>query len=89
MNHEELRQDLTRLHAELKQISSLDQSERGMLLRLEAEIDEVLARDDEHPQSYGGLGEQIGKAMAQLEVSHPRTTLLMQRVVDSLAYLGV
>jgi hypothetical protein len=89
MNHNELRQDLTKLRAELKEIDSVDQAELEMLRRLEAEIEEVLARGDDREQSYGGLGDQISKVMAQLEASHPRTTLLMRRVIDSLAYLGV
>lgn len=89
MNHKELRQDLTRLHAELREIRFLDQPELEMLRRLEADIEEVLARGDNREQSYGGLGDQISKVMAQLEASHPRTTLLMRRVIDSLAYLGV
>ena len=89
MNHTELHQDLTRLHTELKEIRSLDQPELEMLRRLEADIEEVLARGDNREQSYGGLGDQISQVMARLEASHPRTTLLMRRVIDSLAYLGV
>lgn len=89
MDHKELRENLAKLHAELRQIDSVDQAEMEMLRRLEADIEEVLARDDNREQSYGGLGDQIGKVMAQLEASHPRTTLLMRRVIDSLAYLGV
>ena len=89
MNHDELRQDLQRLHAELKGISSLNQPELEMLRRLEADIEEALARGGNRESSYGGLGDQISKVMAQLEASHPRTTLLMRRVIDSLAYLGI
>lgn len=89
MNHNELRQDLQRLHAELKEISSLDQPELEMLRRLESDIEEALARGDNREPSYSGLGDQISKVMVQLEASHPRTTLLMRRVIDSLAYLGI
>ena len=89
MDHQQLRGELERLRAELRQTESLDESEREMLRRLAEDIEGLLARKDDRPQQYGGLSERLREAVARLEASHPRATLLMRQVIDSLAYLGI
>ena len=75
--------------AELRQINALDEKERELLEGLEQEIRELLNREAGRTQQYGGLGERLGEAVTELEASHPRATLLMRQVIDSLAYLGI
>ena len=89
MNHQELRTNLRKLRAELQQTESLDGREREMFQRLSADIEELLAREDEQPQHWSTLRERLSESLAQLEASHPQVTLLMRQAVDSLAYLGV
>ena len=87
MDHQKLRSDLHKLHDELRAINSLDEEEQRILRLLESDIAELLARDDLRPDHDSR--QRLSEAMAQVEASHPRVTLLMRQVVDSLAYLGI
>ncbi len=89
MDDQQLRNDLEKLHAELQQTKSLDENQREMLRTLANDIEELLGREENHPQQYKGLRKRLREAVAELEASHPRTTLMMRQVIDSLAYLGI
>jgi len=88
MSQHKLRADLEALHAELRQTNSVDSHQRELLQTLSDDIHKLLTRPDQQKQ-YQGLGDQLGEAIAQLEASHPRVTLLMRQVIDSLSYLGI
>jgi len=89
MDHEKLRSDLEKLHGELKAITSLDEDEQKLLRQLESDIEGLLSRTDGNLQPDPDSQQRLTEALAQVEVSHPRVTLLMRQMVDSLAYLGV
>ena len=89
MNNEELRSQLERLHAELSQTETVDAAQRDLLKTLESDIQELLGREQNQPHHYRTLSDRLNEAVAQLEASHPQTTLLMRRAIESLAYLGV
>ena len=89
MDHQKLRNDLQKLHVELRAINSVDEEEEKMLRLLESDIEELLARDDDNLKTDQGSRQRFSEALAQVEASHPRVALLMRQVVDSLAYLGV
>ena len=89
MNNEQLRAQLEQLHAELQQADAIDPHQREMLLARANDIEQLLKREEIKPHHYTGLGEVLSEDVAQLEASHPQITLLMRRVIDSLAYLGI
>jgi hypothetical protein len=89
MNNEQLRAQLEQLHAELQQADAIDPQQREMLQARANDIEQLLKRDEIKPHHYTGLGERLSEDVAQLEASHPQITLLMRRVIDSLAYLGI
>jgi len=89
MNNEQLRAQLENLHAELKNAEALDPQQREKLQARANEIEQLLKREEIEPHHYHGLGEQFSEDVAELEASHPQITLLMRRVIDSLAYLGI
>jgi septation ring formation regulator EzrA len=89
MDKQQIREQLEQLHVELQQGGSVDSQEREVLQSLASDIREILERAEDDTQTYGGLGERLKEAVAQLEASHPRTTLLMRQVIDQLAYLGI
>jgi response regulator RpfG family c-di-GMP phosphodiesterase len=90
MDKQQLREQLGNLHAELQQVESVDEDERAMLQKLATDVGEILERGDDHPhQHYGRLGERLREAVAQVEASHPRATMLMRQVIDELAYMGI
>jgi DNA repair exonuclease SbcCD ATPase subunit len=89
MDHEKLRSDLGKLHSELRAIKSLDEDEQKLLRQLESDIEGLLSRSDDNLQPDHDSQQRLSEALAQVEASHPRVTLLMRQMVDSLAYLGV
>ena len=89
MDHEKLRSDLGKLHGELRAIKSLDEDEQKLLRQLESDIEGLLSRSDDNLQPDHDSQQRLSEALAQVEASHPRVTLLMRQMVDSLAYLGV
>ena len=89
MDKQELREQLEELHAELQGVESLNDDERKLLRNLTRDIQEVLAREDEHTEHYSGLGERLRETIAQLETSHPKITLLMRQIIDQLAFMGI
>jgi hypothetical protein len=89
MNNEQLRAQLEQLHAELQQADAIDPKQREMLQGRANDIEQLLKREEIKPHHYTGLGERLSEDVAQLEASHPQITLLMRRVIDSLAYLGI
>lgn len=89
MNREQLRAQLEHLHAELKQADTLDPHQKDLLMNRANEIELLLKREEIEPHHYRGLGERLNEDLAELEASHPQITLLMRRVIDALAYLGI
>ena len=89
MDRQELHRQLEQLHRELRQVKSPDMSERELLRQLADDVKNLLDREDNQSQHYSGLSERLTEAVAQLEASHPRTTMLMRHVIDQLAYMGI
>lgn len=89
MNNEQLRAQLEHLHAELKTAEALDPHQREKLQARANEIEQLLKQEEIEPDHYRSLGEQFSEDVAELEASHPQITLLMRRLIDSLAYLGI
>jgi chromosome segregation ATPase len=89
MKNEELRPQLEKLHEELQQADSLDLQQRELVQTLADEIQALLKRDENQRHHYTSLSERLNDAVAELEASHPRITLLMRQAIDSLAYLGI
>ena len=77
------------MHSELKNAEAVDPHQREKLQTHANEIGQLLEREEIEPHHYHGLREQFSEDVAELEASHPQITLLMRRVIDSLAYLGI
>ena len=75
--------------AELQQADAPDTQQRELLQTLADDIHQLLHGNENQPQQYASLGERLNEAVAQLEASHPQVTLLMRRVINSLAGLGI
>jgi hypothetical protein len=89
MDHQKLRSDLRKLHGELRRIKSVDDGEQMMLRLLDSDIAELLAREGANLKPEPDARQRISDALARVEASHPRVTLLATQMVDSLAYLGI
>ena len=86
MDKKQLRAHLEQLHAELQQVENGDSE---LLQKLERDLRDILGRADADTQATSGLGDRLRDAIAQLEASHPRITILMRDVIDQLAYMGI
>lgn len=89
MDKQQLQGHLEELHAELQQVESPDASQQKIIHSVARDVKEVLGKESDHPEHYVGLSERLSEAVAQLEATHPRTTMLMRQVIDQLAYLGI
>jgi chromosome segregation ATPase len=89
MDKNKLHGQLEELHAELQQVESVDDSDREMLQRLTKDIRDVLERKDDHAEHYDQLSGRLREAIARLEASHPKATMLMTQVIDQLSYMGI
>ena len=89
MNKENLHQELERLHAELGQLDSLDDSDREKLSVLSQDIRRILEYSGTDERHYQSLIDRVRDVVPELEAAHPKTTLLMRQVLDQIAYLGI
>lgn len=89
MSQEKLRADLEALHSELKQTGNVESEQRELLETLSGDIHRILTAPDSPPEHYSGLRDQLHDAVAEVEASMPRVTLLMRQVIDSISYLGI
>lgn len=89
MDHQKFRSDLQKLRTELQAIKSLNEDEQTLLRQVESEVGLLLLRDNDNLPADPESRQQLGAALALVEASHPRVTLLMRQMVDSLSYLGI
>ena len=90
MDRQQLQQKLEQLHTELRQVESVDQGERRVLRQLSADIQELLDQGGEHAErKYDRLSERLRDGVKHLEASHPKVTLLMGQLIDTLERMGI
>jgi len=89
MNKENLHQELERLHAELGQLDSLNESDREKLSVLSQDTRSTLEYSGTDERHYQSLIDRVRDVVPELEAAHPKTTLLMRQVLDQIAYLGI
>ena len=89
MSQEKLRAELEALHHELQTTGTVAPEHQELLRTLSNDIARLLNRAHTEPQQYSGLRDQLHDAVAQVEASLPRTTLLMRQVIDSISFLGI
>lgn len=89
MDEQALYRELKQLHAELQTVDTVDTTDREMLRKLETDIQRILGQKEIEPDHYRSLSERLREAVAQVEASHPRATMLMRQVIDQLAYMGI
>ena len=89
MDKQQLHGHLEELHAELQQTEPVDAHQREIIQGVTKNVQDVLETEADHPDQYSSLSERLNDAVAHLEASHPRATLLMRQVIDHLAFLGI
>ena len=83
---DEAREHLEDLHDEL---ASAADDGHDAAADLHGEVADYMANPDPHPDETEALQEQLSDGLLHFEVSHPRLSAAMQRVIDSLSASGI
>jgi hypothetical protein len=90
MDQQHLRDTLDQLHAEIRQIDTVDDATRGALQELMADIQSLMERPGAatlpHDQP---LRERLRNHVTYFEITHPRLSASISRALDALVQLGV
>ncbi|MBN1279946.1 MAG: DUF4404 family protein [Chlorobium sp.] len=85
----QLNEMLTKLHEELEQVDSVDETTVSVLTALREDIQHLLSQtgagtaEEQEP-----ISERLGEAIEHFEADHPRLSIAIQHVLDSLAKMG-
>ncbi len=88
MEQQKLRELLETLHEELGQIGSVDEKTGEVLATLKEDISKLVDDGDE-AASDESLTERMSEAVEHFEEEHPRLSMMIQHVLDSLARMGL
>lgn len=88
MSKPELRAAIDRLQRELDALSNLDHASRQRLLAL-IELMRGAADDEAATTSHEGGIEAIRDAIDEFEVTHPRTTAILNDILVMLGNMGI
>ena len=86
----QLREQLERLDADLKQTKSVNEAGRTILHKLQQDVQDLLARSGEasslqqHP-----IVARLREGIQHFEMTHPDLAALMEQVVNMLSAMGV
>lgn len=85
----QLRERLERLDADLKRTKSVDEEGRAILLNLQVDVQNLLARSGEVSSRDHVIAARFREGIQHFEVTHPTLVALMEQVVDALSAIGI
>jgi hypothetical protein len=88
MEQQKLRELLETLHQELGQIGTVDEKTGEVLATLKEDISKLVEGGDE-AAAEERLTERMSDAVGHFEEEHPRLSMMIQHVLDSLARMGL
>jgi regulator of replication initiation timing len=89
MEKQQLNEMLRKLHEELEQVESVDTTTLSVLATLKEDIQHLLAESTTaSPEEQEPISERLGEAIDHFEADHPRLSMAIQHVLDSLAKMG-
>ena len=90
MDKQEFREQLQRLHIQLQQVGSVDESDQVLLQQLNGDIRALLDHKEDYERDhYESLSRRLKETIEKIEASHPNLTLLMGQIADALAKIGI
>jgi hypothetical protein len=91
MTQSDLHKLLGELHEELVAAHTVDAKNRELLKSLARDIRGIVDAGPEQtpPEHYQGLRARLVDAGYAFEASHPRLTMAVERVIDSLGAAGI
>ena len=88
MEQQKLRELLETLHRELEQVDSVDKTTVEVLTNLREDISKLVTEDGGAVQENESLMERMSEAVDHFEAGHPKLSMTIQHVLDSLANMG-
>ncbi len=88
MEQQKLRELLKTLHQELEQVDSVDTTTEVVLFNLRADVQRLLDEKVGAVHADASLVERMNEALDHFEVDHPKLSLTIQHLLDSLARMG-
>ncbi len=88
MDQQKLRELLETLHRELEQVDSVDKTTVEVLTNLREDISKLVTEDGGAVQENESLMERMSEAVDHFEAGHPKLSMAIQHVLDSLANMG-
>jgi len=88
MEQQKLRELLETLHQELGQLGTVDEKTGEVLSTLNKDISKLVEGGDE-AAAEESLTERMSDAVGHFEEEHPRLSMMIQHVLDSLARMGL
>jgi uncharacterized protein DUF4404 len=86
----QLREQLERLDADLKQIESVDEAGRTILHKLRQDVQDLLTRSGEVSGLEGHpIATRLRQGIQHFEVTHPTLVALMEEMVNTLSTMGI
>jgi phytoene/squalene synthetase len=85
----ELRDQLTALHARLRETTTVDREMRELLVDLLGEITRVLHRSSLEPEQHRSLRGKLDALAVRFEAEHPALGGTVRQIVDALAKAGI
>jgi hypothetical protein len=88
MEQQKLRELLETLHEELGQLGSVDEKTGEVLATLKDDISKLVEGGNEAVDEES-MTERLNDAVGHFEEEHPRLSMMIQHVLDSLARMGL
>ncbi|NMW19447.1 MAG: DUF4404 family protein [Chlorobiaceae bacterium] len=88
MEQQKLRELLETLHQELEQVDSVDKNTVEVLTNLREDISKLVTEDVGAMHENESLMERMREAVDHFEAGHPKLSMTIQHVLDSLANMG-
>ena len=88
MEQQKLRELLETLHKELEQVGSVDETTIEVLSNLKEDISKLVEENISTLHENESLIERMSEAVDHFEAGHPKLSMTIQHVLDSLANMG-
>jgi cytochrome c-type biogenesis protein CcmH/NrfF len=89
MEQQQLRDLLETLHKELEQVGSVDEKTADVLTSLKDDIGKLVREGDQDDEGRENMVERMNEAIGHFEEEHPKLSMMIQHVLDSLAQMGL
>ncbi|MEI7694982.1 MAG: DUF4404 family protein [Chlorobium sp.] len=88
MEQQKLRELLDTLHHELERVDSVDETTEAVLANLKRDMQRLLDEKIGNSHENASLVERMNQALDHFESDHPKLSMTIQHLLESLAKMG-